>query len=141
MLEKHKLFGDELLIHTPVMLRNRWQLTLNYYKDFLENNYKPEAFVELVEYILTQDYADKLYPGTSVGNLLISKPIDGKLNFQKTLKISDRHYDNKLELRYSDLDLIDNRDDYENAILWKVDCYEYQLIKKFKEFISWKKDW
>lgn len=141
MLEKHKLFGDELLIHTPAMLRYRWQLTLDKYKDFLENNCKPEALVELVEYILTQDYADKLYPGTSIGNLLISKPIDGNLNFQKTLKISDRHYDNKLELRYSDLDLIDNRDDYKNAILWKVDCYEYQLIKKFEEFISWKKDW
>ena len=76
-----------------------------------------------------------------MGTLLISKPTNGRLNYQQTLAISISEEKGKIELEYSDWDKINNRDEWRNAILWKAECYEDKLKDKFLQFIKWNKNW
>ncbi|MBK9726529.1 MAG: hypothetical protein IPO86_00260 [Saprospiraceae bacterium] len=142
MVEKHKLFADfEMLTYTPEMLREEWKKSIEYFKSKVKGGWANESIINLVRYIISKEYDDKFFPGSSLGRLLISKPKDGILNYQQTLTISTDQETNKIKFEYSDWDTIEDKKDFEKSIIWSCECLDSQLQEKFEEFISWNKNW
>lgn len=142
MVEKHKLFADfEMLTYTPEMLREEWKKSIEHFKSIVKGGWANESIINLVTYIITKEYDDKFFPGSSLGTLLISKPKDGILNYQQTLTISTERETNKIKFKYSDWDTIEDKKDFEKSIIWSCECLDSQLQEKFEEFISWNKNW
>ena len=76
-----------------------------------------------------------------MGTLLISKPNNGKLNYQQTLAIRFNRETDKLNLDYSDWDTVEREEDFKEAIIWAAECSGQELQEKFEEFIAWNKAW
>lgn len=142
MVEKHKMIADfEQLTYTPEMLRQVWDESADHFKSFIHSGWTNKAVIDLIEYIRQTPYADKFFPGSSIGTLLISKPKNGKLNYQQTLAVSVDNQTNRIFLKYSDWDTIDRQEDWEKTILWTAECSTEDLKDKFEEFIKWNKNW
>jgi hypothetical protein len=122
----------EVKLYHPDDLKEEWVKKLRFYDELIEEsgwNIRPARFI--VRYILQVEYAYLLYPGSSHDMLLISKPIDGRLDFTQTLSI---YYDQKkqvLEFRFKD----------GNKLEWSEDCQASEGVDTFKYFMEWKKDW
>jgi hypothetical protein len=131
----------EQLTYTSEMLKEVWDNLVERFNLLIKGGRTNKHVLDLINYIRTTDYANKFFPGSSLGTLLISKPINGRLNYQQTLEISvDKAKDN-IQLKYSDYDAIDNRDDWQKAILWTAECQGDKLKDKFLEFIEWNENW
>jgi hypothetical protein len=142
MVEKHRMIADfEQLTYTPEMLRKEWDKQVDHFESLIASGWTNKGVVDLIEYIRHTNYAETFFPGSSIGTLLISKPEDGKLNYQQTLAISVDNQTNKIFLEYTDWDTIDKEEDWKRTVLWSAECLEGQLEDKFKEFIEWNKKW
>lgn len=133
--------GFEQLIYTPEMLEKEWENIVCRFEDLIEGGWANEAVLNLIKYIRKTQYSKLLFPGSSLGTLLISKPRNGKLNYQQTLSISDQGSKNKIKLNYSDWDIINKEEDAERAILWNEEINNEELIDKFEEFMNWNRNW
>jgi hypothetical protein len=142
MVEKHKMIADfEQLTYSPEMLREVWNNQEEQFKGLISAGWTNERVLHLIEYIRKSKYAAELFPGSSMGTLLISKPRHGQLNYQQTLAVSFDNQKNNFIMKYSDWDIIDNQDEWEKSILWKVECNGEELKNKFDEFIMWNTNW
>jgi len=142
MVEKHKMTASfEQLKYSSLMLREEWTKMVSTFNDLANNGWTDNAIIELITYISISEFGAKLFPGSSLGTLLISKPIDGRLNYQTTLGISFDKKTNKFVFSYSDWDSIDNREDYIKAIIWKQECQKSELKTSFIDFIKWNETW
>ena len=142
MVEKHKMIADfEQLTYTPEMLRREWDKQVNYFRSLIAGGWTNKAVVDLIEYIRNTHRAGIFFPGISLGTLLISKPENGKLNYQRTLAISVNSQTNKIYLTYTDWDTIDKQEEWERTVLWSAECSEEQLQDKFAEFLKWNEKW
>jgi hypothetical protein len=142
MVERHKMIAAfEQLDYSSEMLRNAWDNQSQDFKGLISGGWTNNYVLELINYIRTSEYADRLFPGTSLGTLLISKPRNGKLNYQQTLAISVNNEKTKIKLTYSDWDVIDRREESQKAILWKAECNGEKLKETFCEFMEWNKNW
>ncbi len=142
MVEKHKMIaGFEQLTYTSEMLREVWDNQVKHFNMLITGGWTNKHVLELINYIRTTKYADMFFPGSSLGTLLISKPKNGRLNYQQTLAISVDKENDKIELKYSDWDTIDNQDEWQKAILWRGECKGDKLKDKFLEFIEWNENW
>jgi hypothetical protein len=141
-MEKHRMIADfEQLTYTPEMLRKEWDKQVEHFKSLIAGGWTNKDVVELIEYIRHANYADKFFPGSSIGTLLISKPKNGKLNYQQTLAISVDNQTKQTILQYTDYDTIEREEDWEKSLLWKIESSEGQLKDKFEEFMKWNKAW
>lgn len=131
----------EQLTYTPEMLRKEWDKYVGHFKNLISGGWTNKGVINLIEYIRKKNHADNFFPGSSLGTLLISKPKNGKLNYQQTLAVSVDKLTNKISLSYSDWDTIDKQEDWKSAILWTAECSEEQLVFKFEEFAKWNKKW
>jgi hypothetical protein len=143
MIQKHEMTADfEKLTYDATMLREAWKGALESARLLVNSKWTSYHILNFINGIIDgSPYAGILFPGFSVGKLLISKPINGKLNYQQTLAIS---YDNQTDLftlQYSDWDLIDSPDEFDKAIQWAVKCPGTELIMHFQEFLQWKNNW
>ena len=142
MVEKHKMIADlEQLNYTSDMLRRAWDLQVETLKLLVSGGWTNNHVIELVNYIRSTDYAAQLFPGNSLGRLLISKPRNGKLNYQQTLTISVDNIKGKIVLTYSDWDIIDRPEDWQQTVLWTRECGGEELKEKFNQFLEWNKNW
>jgi hypothetical protein len=140
MVEKHKMIADfEQLTYTPEMLREVWDNKVKSFQDLISGGWTNEYVLDFINYIRTTEYANIFFPGSSLGTLLISKPTNGKLNYQQTLAISVEN--EKIKLKYSDWDAIDTPDDWKKTVLWIAECHGRELKVKFLEFIEWNTNW
>lgn len=131
----------EQLIYNGEMLKNSWKNQMKHFEKFASNGTVDKGVIDFITWILTTNNSEKLFAGSSMWNLLISKPKNKKLNYQQTLKIQFDNRTSLYEMEYSDWDSIDKEDDYEKAIIWKTKCIGIELPIKFLEFIKWNKNW
>lgn len=142
MVEKHKMIADfEQLTYSPEMLREVWNNQGHQFKGLISAGWTNEKVLQLIDHIRKTKYAAELFPGSSMGALLLSKPRRGKLNYQQTLTVSFDNQRNKFIMKYSDWDIIDNKDEWEKSILWEAECIGEELTNKFDEFIAWNTNW
>jgi hypothetical protein len=142
MIQKHKMTADfEKAFYSRDMLKHCWDEQLEYFTTLTKSGWTHFSILDFIRYIQTTIYATILFPGSSLGTLLISKPKDGYLNYQQTLAISFDRTTELFTLQYSDWDLIESADDSAKAILWTVKCPGIELGQKFLDFLKWKKNW
>lgn len=128
--------------HTPEMLHAYWEKFYDSYNNLRHSGFTVPEIIELVATIRDTKYSYLLFPGSSMGRLLISKPnIDGQLNYQQTLTINKVWNSNMIEMKYDDWNLLNPGDKTQNSTLWSVNCEGKELNTKFEEFISWNKHW
>ena len=142
MIQKHDMTADfEKLTYSAAALKKVWKEIQNKAQRLVDAGWTSYHILSFIDWINQTPHSGILFPGFSMGELMISKPQDGKLNYQQTLSIS---YDNRIDLftmQYSDWDKIDSRDEYEKAIQWKVKCRGIDLCRYFLEFLKWNKNW
>jgi len=142
MVQKHIMTADfEQQTYDSDKLKESWKQSLNSADRLVEGNWTSHHLRSFIEWINGNAYSGIFFPGFSLGTLLISKPTNGKLNYQQTLSIK---YDNQTDLftmEYSDWDLIDSADESEKAIMWTLKCPGIDLGRHFMEFINWKQNW
>lgn len=142
MVLKHEMIADfEKVKHTPEMLKQCWEEQVASFAALANIGWVHFAIVDFINYVRTTVYETTLFPGSSLGTLLISKPNDGFLNYQQTLSISFDNTTGLFTMKYSDWDTIDSKDDFEKAILWTVKCSGIELGQKFQDFLDWQKNW
>ncbi|WP_276371483.1 hypothetical protein [Chryseolinea sp. H1M3-3] len=117
MIPKHEMSADfEKLIYDAPMLRDVWQKTQSAAKELVDAGWTSHHIFNFVAWINRNAYSSVLFPGFSLGKLLISKPTNGKLNYQQTLAV---WYDKRTDLftlQYSAWDQIDSQEESERAI-------------------------
>tara|TARA_R100000935_G_C2713494_1_gene115035 strand:+ start:63 stop:485 length:423 start_codon:yes stop_codon:yes gene_type:complete len=139
-MEKHPTNAyHEKLIYSTDILQLEWNKMSNRFVDLIKGGWANEKVLDLIEHIKNSKYSSEFYPGSSLGRLLISKPENGKLNFQRTLTVETKMNKKEIVLEYSDWDAI--KDKSENPVLWRNECQPENLIEKFNEFIKWNKNW
>lgn len=142
MVQKHMMTADfEQMTYDSDKLKEAWKQSLNSADRLVEAKWTSHHLRSFIEWINGNAYSGILFPGFSLGTLLISKPTNGKLNYQQTLSIK---YDKQTELftmEYSDWDLIDSVDEYKKAIMWTQKCPGIDLGRHFIEFLNWKQNW
>ena len=131
----------EQLTYTEKMLRETWVRQIEHFLSLIEGGWTNSEVVELIRFISENKYGEMLFPGSSLGRLLISKPQSGKLNYQQTLEVAVNHSNGKILMTYTNFDLIDNFDEYKNAIEWHKEVTDRNLIYDFLEFVEWNKSW
>ena len=75
---KHHTHGD---IITSSDLKEKWADTLAYYDEMIDLGHPIRSIRFLVRHIIEKGYDNYYFPGTSVFNLLISIPIDNRVNY------------------------------------------------------------
>ena len=85
---------------TPEMLKQEWWRSAERLKSLLYAGWTLEEIWSLSNYIYESPFAYFLYPGTSLGKLLISKPVNGKLDYSKTLHVIPDVMNNNINLKY-----------------------------------------
>lgn len=143
MVEKHKMIADfEKIMYTADMLKQCWDDQVDNFTTLANAGWTNYSLVDFLRYIKTTIYYTLLFPGSSLGTLLISRPDkDGYLNYQQTLSISFDNASGLFTLQYSDWDVIDSADEWHKAILWSVKCTGADLGQKFQDFLMWQKKW
>ncbi len=131
----------EQLTYSSEMLRKEWINAIDSFKMIINGGWMDESILGFIDYILKTDYADRFFPGSSLGTLLMSKPEKGSLNYQRTLAISFDRQTSIFKMSYSDLDTIENEDDDSKAVIWTTECSGNDLQLKFEEFMKWNKNW
>lgn len=131
----------EHLTYNREMLNDSWKNQLSYFENFVRNGMVDKGVTDFITWILRTDNSKRLFAGSSMWNLLISKPKKGKLDYQQTLTIK---FDNKTalyDMEYADWNTINNKEDYRQAVKWKSKCQGIELPIRFLEFIKWNKNW
>lgn len=129
----------EKLTYTPEILQLEWRKMSETFVDLVKSGWANKNFLDLIEHIINSKYSSELYPGSSLGRLLISKPENGKLNYQRTLTVETKMNKKEIALEYSDWDNIKKVN--ETNVLWRTECVAENLIEKFDEFLKWNKNW
>lgn len=142
MIHKHDMKADfEKLTYDSAMLEEVWKELRNSAKGLVDAGWTSHHILTFIDWFNGNAYSSLLFPGFSLGKLLISKPKDGKLNYQQTLAISYDNRTNLFTMQYSDWDLINSRDELEKAIQWSLKCPGTDLCRHFIEFSRWNNNW
>jgi hypothetical protein len=137
---KHAINDERQKIHfNSQMLNEEWDNISEDFHLIVNGGWANEKMINFINYVKKSKYSSQLYPGTSLGVLLISKPENGKLNFQRTLAIDSKKNQNKVTLKYTDWDTIET--EKEDPTLWEEECDFVELEIKFEEFMKWNKYW
>ncbi len=123
------------------MLLEIWIKQEEHFKSLIRASWTNEKILQLIEHIRTTRHVAELFPGSSMGTLLISKLRNGKLNYQQTLAVSFDIQKSKFIMKYSDWDTIDSKEEWEKSIIWQTECDGEDLKNKFDEFIEWNATW
>lgn len=115
----------------PHDLTPEWRETNAAYRALTENKPAHRCIRWLIEHILDAGYSKGLFPGTSMYNLLISIPTDGKVDYSTTLRIA---YDELAQILEFNLQL--NKD-----MVSKTTCQPSEAIDTFEHFLNEHPDW
>lgn len=137
---KHLTQGDDL---TPTDLKEKWVETLKFYDQMIESGHQLRPIRFLVRHIIDKGYDNYYFPGTSLFNLLVSIPIDKKVNYTKTLKVEIDQLRNIVKFDYRDWTRLsrDNNADFEKSLKWSDTCQLTECCETFEYFINTYKEW
>ncbi len=137
---KHFTQGDEI---TSKDLKEKWAETLSHYDQTINNRHHLRPIRFLVRHIIEKGYDDYYFPGTSLFNLLVSIPIDNKVNYSKTLMVEVDHLRNIVKFKYRDWTGLsrDNKVDFEKSLKWSDTCQLTESCDTFEHFIGIFKEW
>jgi hypothetical protein len=142
MVQKHEMKADfERVVYSPDVLKKCWDKQLDNFTTLTNAGWTHFSIVDFIRYMQTTTYSAILFPGSSLGTLLISKPKLGYLNYQQTLSISFDSTTGLFTMQYSDWDTINSVDESDKAILWTAKCPGVDIAQKFQEFLKWNKNW
>ncbi len=142
MVQKHKMTAAfEQLTYNAELLRNSWRDQLKSFELFASNGSVDRGLTDFINWMCGNSHSEELFAGSSLFTLLISKPKNGKLNYQQTLAINFDLGTGLYEMKYSDWDTIEKPEDSKDAILWKVKCTGIELPMRFIQFMKWNKSW
>jgi len=131
----------EKVIYSPDMLKQCWDKQIDNFQTLAKSGWTHFSILDFIHYIRTTIYKSTLFPGSSLGTLLISKPKDGYLSYQQTLAIKFDKTTGLFTMQYSDWDIINSESDSDKAILWTAQCSGVELGQKFQDFLDWQKNW
>lgn len=137
---KHLTQGDLL---TSIEIKGKWVETLSFYDQMIDGGHQLRPIRFLIRHIIDKGYDSYYFPGTSLFNLLISIPIDNKVNFTKTLKVEVDQLRNIVKFDYRDWTGLsrDNKTDIEKSLIWSGTCQLTETCDTFEYFISMFKEW
>ena len=127
--------GDRV---TSIDLAKEWEKTLAFFDQMISNgqNVRPIRFI--IRHIIDKGYSSMLYPGTSLYNLLISFPINNKIDYTKTLKIECDQLRSQVKFNYRDYTGYDRQqpNSLDKALKWKEVCQPTEVIATFEHFLN-----
>ena len=137
-MSPHLNEGDQV----PIDLTPTWHETNAHYRDLTENKPVYRCIRWLMEHILDVGYSKGLFPGTSMYSLLISIPLDGKVNYKHTLHIRYDELTHVIKLNMKVwLNNERSTEDLAEAIKWSTVCQPTELIDTFEHFLNEHPDW
>lgn len=80
-MREHEIITNEIL-------RSEWTRVLSTYYTFIKNGLKLGPIRFAIRHVIEQGYDKIWFSGTPMYSLLISTPTNGRINFNKTLRIS-----------------------------------------------------
>jgi hypothetical protein len=120
------------------MLNREWERNIERLELLLYAGWTIEEILNLTVYIYKSPISQILYPGTSMGKLLISKPINGILNYNQTFSVTPDIEKNKIYMKYLSRK---DKNSVDRETMWNYECSSNNLIEKFNEFMEWNIDW
>lgn len=137
---KYLTQGDEL---TSKDLKEKWIEALTFYDQMIEGGHQLRPIRFLVLHIIDKGYYNYYFPETSLFNLLISIPIDKKVNHTKTLKVEIDQLINIVKFDYRDWTELsrDNKTDFEKSLKWHDTCQFTETCDTFDYLISTIEEW
>ncbi|MCF8278572.1 MAG: hypothetical protein K9J17_17725 [Flavobacteriales bacterium] len=119
-------------VTTAEQLNDKWLQTLTMFDKLIdEQGMKLRPLRFLIRHIVEQGYSKSLYVGTSLYNLLISLPSDGRIDYSKTLRIEYDQLTQKVKFSYKD-NSVDN---------WNEECQATEAIDMFEDFLIKETEW
>ncbi|HRF80862.1 MAG TPA: hypothetical protein PL070_12345 [Flavobacteriales bacterium] len=126
-MKQHLIEGDTVLDDlTPI-----WRETNEAYRASTESKPAYRCIRWLIEHILDAGYSKGLFPGTSMYRLLVSLPVDGKVDYSRTLGI---RYDELTQVVGFKLKL-------NQVIAWETTCQPSEIIDTLEHFLNEHPDW
>src|SRR5258706_1019303 len=113
---------------TSDQLKKEWANVLSTFDLFIDGGHKLRPIRFIVRHIIEQGYDKVLFPGTSLYSLLISIPIDNKVNYNMTLQIKFDELTEELKFKFSDWTGMDRHStdrhstDLKKQIKWEETC-------------------
>lgn len=137
-MNMHLSEGDAV----PADVTPIWVNTNTRYRALTENKPAYRCIRWLMEHILGAGYSKGLIPGTSMYNLLISIPLNGKVNYKHTLHIG---YDELTQVVSLSMKIwpYEKRSPLESkeATKWSTTCQPTELIDTFEHFLNEHPEW
>jgi len=118
---KHFTHGDNI---SSADLIGKWVEILLFYDQLIANGHQLDPIRNLVSYIIKKGYNIYLFPSSSLFNLLVSVPLNNKVNYNKTLKIELDQLRNIIKFDYRDYAGLNREDyeDFEKSLKWTKIC-------------------
>lgn len=132
--------GDEI---TSTNLKEKWKETLDIYDLMIEGGHQLRPIRNLVRYIIDKGYDNYYFSGTSLFSLLISIPIENKVNYTKTLKVEIDQIRSIVKFNYRDWTGLDrnNNADFDKSLKWSDTCQLSESCDTFEYFIATFDEW
>ena len=127
--------GDAI---SSIDLVKEWAETLTFFDQMISNGQKIRSIRFLIRHIIEHGYNTKLYPGTSMYSLLISFPMESKINYTKTLKIDCDQLRSHVKYSYRDYSGLDRQlsSNLNKALIWEDICQPTEVIGTFEYFLK-----
>ena len=137
-MDPHLREGDTV----PTDLTSYWKEVNNTYRALTEGKLQFRCIRWLFEHIIDSGYAKHLFPGTSIYNLLVSLPVDGKVSYTRTLQVA---YDELEQVVTMQLKVGSNSqetsEDIEKSIVCSITCQPTEVLDTFEHFLNEHSDW
>jgi hypothetical protein len=119
-----------------------WRETNLTYRAITEHQPAYRCIRWLMEHILDAGYSKGLFPGTSMYSLLISIPLERKVNYRHTLHIGydELRQEVKLNMKCRPNEQRSTKD-LKEEIKWSTTCQPTELIDTFEHFLNDHPDW
>lgn len=125
-------------IINKLLLKKRWEETLDFYDLLIGNNHKLRPIRFLVRHIIESNYDESIYPGTSMYSLSISVPENQRVDYTKTLSISYDENSQKVTFKYWDCRRGERS---KENLVWTTECEATEIHDTFDFFISENEYW
>lgn len=124
-------------------LMQKWVDTLAFFDMLVDNGHKLRPIRFLIRHIIDKGYDTKLFPSSSLYNLLISIPTDNKINYDKSLRVTCDQLHNIVVFNYKDWTGLNKNDSdsLAKAFRWTDTCQNTEVNDTFEYFLTQVESW